>query len=1274
MISTFNGNGKPIANFSPPSFMAKIREGVERGLLRTQGITRGVERNDSDPSFKIPGMAPNFSQYMLPHVTTFQGFFGTFSRVYRTSDEALNDSWENARFMRNDPGIMECVEARQRAVALLPWHIEAEDEKSPEQQELVGEMTKILERIRSFMLYRFTLQHAIWFGRYAIQHRFGWQQIGGQSRVLPQPQREDYGWKPIHGDKLVWRYEDSHSRQRIADQLGIRVGQRFGLGDKINQRWEVEPTDRGLAYFLADWERPLLSVHKFMIEDGAFESPMDAGMIHGIGIRHRIYWEWFQKQEALAFLMEFLERSASGVEVHYYPEGNATAKANVEVAIKERISNGHNVMMYPRPAGDDAMQYGVEFIEPGTAGLDMLINLLDNYYGHRIKRYILGQILSSESEATGLGSGVADLHKDTLLQIIKFDATCLQETIEYDLLRNLQHWNFPKSKHIHLRFVIDVEGEDVQESLEAMSKAFEMGARLKEQDVLNRIGAEPPSADDVVLSKSQQMQQEQQSQMAMMGGGMGAPGGAPPQAPPDKEPYDAQSLEDEMLRYVFGDPNNAKQGEVTYVTENGRWKKRTIPEFDTGDRHREADAAPYAAGKDQSGDVFALDNTLKPTPKEPAKPEPKSQKNLPGILPDYKTPSLKGQKELFARVRQMVDRYRQAVFREEEHPRDTDGKFAEKPGGRDKNEIVADIETLIKKIETRRDSKERSYDFQGGGIEEWAEPEESEKLESLRNELRKWEADTLGNPDERIAIKRELKKAGVSFNKDASLSNLKALQSEANEKQGNEYFQERLKGEYHGKPYAEMSRAEMFEAIVAGEEIPARIVSKYPGLLKEAKAARGKGSPEDTKKKSPIDFPLSDLLKGGKFDPAEAPEPPVKRLPFAKRDLHGLHETEDGRWIGATLMHVSDLNIDPERFQYKFVGIDPKTGVTTELKEVKQFNPELGGQLLVWFDPKDKKVYVVNGHHRYDLARRSPNSERWGGELSVYFVDAKSAAEARARGALANMAEGRGTAVDAAKFLRDTGKSVHDLKEAGISLKGSIAQNGTILANLSNRIFQKVSNGVVTEGRALAIAGDLQNDHEAQDELFAEISRREDKKGGRPIADAVVAEMAKEYAAVPRTSETVRSLFGDEENRRTLMLERGILKSEIRKALSQEHAAFKAVAGQSGEKREKILERGDINRIDIDRSRQELKKAAIDLDTFDRLVNYKGSISEAINQGAQELADEPRRKKSIINGLVERIRKIARGDEATEDDSRGMGSGDDGYPRDAGNGALGETD
>lgn len=549
------------------------------------------ERNENatDPSSEIAGSAPNFGKFPMPHVMSFGGLSGTFSKTYQSSDEAIRDSRENARFMRNDCGIMECIEARQRCTALLDWHLEPEDENSPEQIALVEELTKILSRMSRFTEYRFNLLHAIWYGRYAVQHRYRWQDISGNMRVMPAPHADNPGWLPINGDKLVFRFDDG-TASSSADQVGIRVGGHLHGAERVSGRWDVEQTHDGLAYFIKDWERPLLAIHKHTIEDAAWEAERDAGSIHGVGVRSRIYWDWFQKQECLAFLMEYLERSAGGIEIWYYPQGNAEAEAKARTAAEERIANQRNIVLVPKPMGDDAHAFGVEVIEPGMGGIDALQNILNEYYGHRIKRYILGQTLSSEAQATGLGSGLADLHLDTFLQIIKYDSINLEETITHQLVKVIKDWNFPSAKNMHVDFKIDVEQQDASEKLSAWHMAWQMGAKLKESDVMDLIGAAMPTGEDRVL----EIPEEQPG----MGGGM-FPGmdmggmQTPPQggveqmdrvddAPPP--PPDVDRDTDAVLRELFGDASVDGQT-VTYVTSDGKWEQRDIP-FDTGERMR----------------------------------------------------------------------------------------------------------------------------------------------------------------------------------------------------------------------------------------------------------------------------------------------------------------------------------------------------------------------------------------------------------------------------------------------------------------------------------------------------------------------------------------------------------------------------------------------------------------------------------------------------------------------------------------------------------------
>lgn len=556
------------SKYTPPGFI--------------QNMVMMRERDEHDPAQTIAGMPPNFARYVVPHVDSFQGFVSTISNIYRDYDEALKDSLDNARYMRNDCGLMECLEARQRAVALLNWHLEPEDPDSQDQKALCDELTKLLQKIARFTEYRRVLLEAIWFGKYGIQHRYGYVTVNGLRRILPKPLHENPGWLPVHGDKLVFRYAGRNLKiGQYAHQLGVRVGIGYRLGEMIRDRWQVEkiePSDRGMAYFLSAWERKLFCVHKHMIVDGEYEDAWSAGSIHGLGVRSRIYWDWVQKQESLAFLIQYLERSAGGIEIWKYPAGNPQAKAETIEAVKNRQGIGRNSWVVPVQPGEDGGQYGMEWVEPGLGGIEVIQHLLTDYYGHRIKRYILGQTLTSEAEATGLGSGVAEAHMDTFTQINQYDATNLEETITTDLLGRLIEWNFPAAKDINVRFVIETEDPDNEKKLEAYQRAWEMGTRIKETDVLDAIGVAPPTEEDRILSNPQVAGQSPTAASAL-------PRGRAQAAVPalDASP---QKLTQQLL---FHTNSELPEDEPSmYVAEGKEWIKRDVPDpaKDTGDRHK----------------------------------------------------------------------------------------------------------------------------------------------------------------------------------------------------------------------------------------------------------------------------------------------------------------------------------------------------------------------------------------------------------------------------------------------------------------------------------------------------------------------------------------------------------------------------------------------------------------------------------------------------------------------------------------------------------------
>lgn len=304
-------------------------------------------------------------------------------------------------------------------------------------------------------------------------------------------------------------------------------------------------------------------------------------------------------------------------------------------------------------------------------------------------------------------------------------------------------------------------------------------------------------------------------------------------------------------------------------------------------------------------------------------------------------------------------------------------------------------------------------------------------------------------------------------------------------------------------------------------------------------------------------------------------------------------------------VNTKDLAINPEMFQYKVSDIDPETGTTGELKSVTTWDPDLAGVVSVWRDPATGKDYVVNGHHRYELADRLGVSD-----LSVRYIHANTPREARAKGALINIAEGRGTAVDAAKFMRDSGTTPDELASKGVSLKGKVAADGVTLSKLSDHAFQQVTQGILDQNTALAVAQHLDN-HEKQNILFAKLQKKEEATGkATPRGEAQ--EMAREMALSPTTTQA--DLFGEVEN--PLFDERAKVRNYLRNALGKRYNDFSAVGS---ERRAKAV-RGAGNVLNTQENKRLAEKAGEDINVFDREAYLRGPVSNAINKAAQELA------------------------------------------------------
>ena len=175
---------------------------------------------------------------------------------------------------------------------------------------------------------------------------------------------------------------------------------------------------------------------------------------------------------------------------------------------------------------------------------------------------------------------------------------------------------------------------------------------------------------------------------------------------------------------------------------------------------------------------------------------------------------------------------------------------------------------------------------------------------------------------------------------------------------------------------------------------------------------------------------------------------------------------EDGRV--PTLTPISELEIDPQRFQFKS-GADKK-GVTRPLQGA--FDQRQARPLYVWEDSSGKK-YVVEGHHRLDLAQRS------GVQDVLTYVDRESggvtAEEARTKGVWQNIKDGKGSISDFADYFRGSELTEEQAKTEGLFTEKEGRTGFVIGKNSGETLWSAFKNGLAAN-RAEAIASVAQGD------------------------------------------------------------------------------------------------------------------------------------------------------------------------------------------------------
>lgn len=483
----------------------------------------------------------------LPYQFTFSSIIQGASKSFLALqfDEAIIHNRYNALTMRRDCRLMGWLRERKEGTCSRKWHLECDCEDDPVQVAVRDGMTKIIQSIpRLKRIFRWLLE-ALWYGRYGVQ--LVWHEVemnlpavpvaglfplGNDREAMLQKHLSGGGELKQAGDKeTAVMKPQSEMRKVTTVKLARPVN-----GDKINFLWDGTPligvygayqslrdegatvhenrqdldavftwdNDKPVMVFSREWRERLL-LHTYDPDDADYYEAEKAGGVFGVGIRSRIYWLNWLRQDYAAWINDVFDRLGIGILTIKYEAGNIKAKEQAE-NLAQRW-NRRSVLAVPVSPDQLRSGGGIEVIDVPTAGA-LVVQQLVEYADKHIERYILGQSMSSgESGREGLGgtAGPAAMATTTKHQLLQADAEELEETItgsddEPGLCSVIQKWTYPGTiDKFRVRFRFVVDEPNPKEKIDAIVALAGAGVEFGQEYARNLTGAPAPGDGEPVF-------------------------------------------------------------------------------------------------------------------------------------------------------------------------------------------------------------------------------------------------------------------------------------------------------------------------------------------------------------------------------------------------------------------------------------------------------------------------------------------------------------------------------------------------------------------------------------------------------------------------------------------------------------------------------------------------------------------------------------------------------------------------------------------------------
>lgn len=380
---------------------------------------------------------------------------------------------------------------------------------------------------------------------------------------------------------------------------------------------------------------------------------------------------------------------------------------------------------------------------------------------------------------------------------------------------------------------------------------------------------------------------------------------------------------------------------------------------------------------------------------------------------------------------------------------------------------------------------------------------------------------------------------------------------------------------------------------------------------------------------------------------SKAPEPLGEALPRSGEGVSGMFYRFD----------PDDLETDASAYQFKAGG--DEAGVTDRLAGVTRWHPERAG-LTVVHERLDGTRYIADGHQRLGLARRiaagDPDQKPRLTGMLYREADGYSVDDVRVLAALKNIAEGSGSAIDAAKVLRARPGEALNLPESS-----ALVRDAQGLARLSDDAFGMVVNELVPP-RFASLVGRIAADEVAKHAEVLKVLARQ-KPGSVTEAESMI----RDVLSAPAVREVQSSLFGDAATTQILYKERAQVLAAAGTRLRKDRQIFAMLTRD----RARIEREG--NRLAADVNARRAQEDAHALEELQKLARRKGPVADALARAAERLrAGEPRA--AVVSDFLADVRRTAKSDFGGSGAPRGSGRADEGADVGGESAALGAAD